>query len=79
MSRLIYGQTFDSGKVFQDSVFCFSNTGSLILAQSMLNNIYDCQFQDFERLVLDKEITIKASGKSYCIVSFDHTLNTFCC
>ena len=48
-------------------VFSFSfsrDTGSLTLAQKILYKIYDCQFNDFERLVFEPTLTSKLGGKN---------------
>ena len=41
-----------------------SYTGSLTLAQKILYKIYDCQFNDFDRLVVDAPLTVKLGGKN---------------
>ena len=45
------------------SMYHFSNTGSLRLAQKILYKIYDCQLNDFDRLVVEKTLTVKLGGK----------------
>ena len=41
----------------------FSMTGSLVLAKKILYKIYDCQFNDFDRLVVSKDLTVRLGGR----------------
>lgn len=44
-------------------------SGSLVLALKILRKFYDCQFNDFERVVLETGITIRLGGPSWSQVN----------
>ncbi|KAL4221695.1 Carbohydrate (keratan sulfate Gal-6) sulfotransferase 1 [Mactra antiquata] len=58
----------DAGDTVKDHGF-YSNKGSikgsLVMAQKILRKFYDCQFNDFERQVLETNIAVKLGGPSW--------------